>query len=333
MKRHHYIYRITNIIKNKYYYGSRTTSKIKEVKPKDDIGIKYFSSSKDKDFLLDQKLNPKNYKYKVIKTFSTRKEALESEVYLHKRFNVKSHEQFYNKSNQTSSKFDTTGKRPGNASKIKYNIHNYLNNIVYYNLYISDIYKINQALLNTSKYRRLGRNNVSKQSLNYNFKLHMIGWYIRSLNIDDTNQRVNYTEPKGRIYKPISQSQKDKTKLTMSLKSEKEIKLINLSKGIKNIGRKMSNESKRKCSISKMGELNYKTKSIYIYDNYNCLQFISKISFKKFCKNNFLPYNALINTLKHNSFCYSSNRGFMEAKKYNNTKYIGWYARYEKNNI
>jgi signal recognition particle GTPase len=48
--------------------------------------------------------------YKVIKEFSTRKEANEFEIFLHNKFDVKNHPKFINKANQTSSKFDTTGK-------------------------------------------------------------------------------------------------------------------------------------------------------------------------------------------------------------------------------
>lgn len=109
IKRYHYVYRITNIVNNKHYYGKRSTPKQKERYPLDDLGIIYFSSSTDKDFKLDQQQNPQNYKYKIIKTFSTKNDAVDFEVHLHKKFNVKLHEKFYNKANQTSSGCDITG--------------------------------------------------------------------------------------------------------------------------------------------------------------------------------------------------------------------------------
>ena len=109
IKRYHYTYRITNIIENKHYYGSRTTSKYKETLPKDDLGIRYFSSSANKWFIKDQRENPQNYKYKILKIFKTRKEAIKLEIKLHNMFNVSINESFYNKSKQTSTKFDTTG--------------------------------------------------------------------------------------------------------------------------------------------------------------------------------------------------------------------------------
>lgn len=102
---YHYVYRITNIYKKQHYYGVRT-SKLLPIK---DIGIKYFSSSNDKDFIKDQKENPQNYKYKVIKTFKDRETALKLEIKLHNRFDVAVNESFYNRSKQTTTKFDTTG--------------------------------------------------------------------------------------------------------------------------------------------------------------------------------------------------------------------------------
>jgi len=109
IKRYHFVYRITNIKDKMYYYGTHTTSKSKEQLPMDELGITYFSSKADKSFQQDQKLNPQNYKYKVLKVFSTREEAIEMEIMLHKRFDVKLHPKFYNESNQTSTGFDTTG--------------------------------------------------------------------------------------------------------------------------------------------------------------------------------------------------------------------------------
>ena len=103
--KYHYTYRITNIVEKKYYYGVHSCNCL----PKEDIGVKYFSSSKNKAFKDDIKENPQNYKYKVVKIFDTRKEALEHEIFLHTKFNVKLHKSFYNDSNQTSIGRDTTG--------------------------------------------------------------------------------------------------------------------------------------------------------------------------------------------------------------------------------
>ena len=101
---YHYTYRITNINENKYYYGSRSS----KLPPKDDLGVVYFSSSTDKQFRSDQKQNPNQYSYKVIKVYPDRKHAVMLEIKLHNKFNVKSNPAFYNKANQTSTGFTVT---------------------------------------------------------------------------------------------------------------------------------------------------------------------------------------------------------------------------------
>ena len=103
--KYHYVYRITNIVENKHYYGKRSSS----INPYNDLGTKYFSSSRDFSFLQEQKLNKNNFKYKVILCFSSSQEAVAFESKLHKKFNVSVNKSFYNKVNQTSSGFDTTG--------------------------------------------------------------------------------------------------------------------------------------------------------------------------------------------------------------------------------
>lgn len=100
-----YVYRITNIVERKHYYGYRSTKN----QPKDDLGKIYFSSSTDKNFKLDQNNNPQNYRYKIIYIFDNKEDALKLEIKLHNKFKVASNEHFYNKANQTSNRFTTTG--------------------------------------------------------------------------------------------------------------------------------------------------------------------------------------------------------------------------------
>ncbi len=75
----------------------------------EDIGIHYFSSSSDKDFINEQKLNPTSFKYKIVGIFETREQAIKLEIKLHKKFDVGINESFYNKAKQTSIGFDATG--------------------------------------------------------------------------------------------------------------------------------------------------------------------------------------------------------------------------------
>lgn len=107
MKKYHYVYRITNLITGYHYYGSRSCNSL----PKDDIGRKYFSSSSNKFFIEDQLNNPNDYKYKIIKIFETNRfDATNLEILLHKKFNVRNHEKFINRANQTSAKFIISNK-------------------------------------------------------------------------------------------------------------------------------------------------------------------------------------------------------------------------------
>jgi hypothetical protein len=105
IKKYYYVYRITNMVENKHYYGYRSTN----IPPKEDLGVYYFSSSKDKNFINDQKSNPQNYKYKVIIVCSSSKKALLFEIKLHTKFDVGINPYFYNRAKQTSVGFDTTG--------------------------------------------------------------------------------------------------------------------------------------------------------------------------------------------------------------------------------
>lgn len=100
------VYRITNLVEKKHYYGYKSSS----IHPSKVIGITYFSSSRDKEFISDQKENPQNYKYKIVQIFGSKEEALAREIRLHNKFDVAVNPNFYHKAKQTSSGFDTTGK-------------------------------------------------------------------------------------------------------------------------------------------------------------------------------------------------------------------------------
>lgn len=111
----HYTYKITNVKTNKSYIGVRTSKEL----PFEDIGIKYFSSSTDKDFISEQKNYPENFIYEVINTFDNRTDALTDEVRLHDIYDVCKNPQFYNLSKQTSNGMDFTGGNHSEESKLK----------------------------------------------------------------------------------------------------------------------------------------------------------------------------------------------------------------------
>ena len=114
----HYTYEIINIINGKRYIGSRTCSG----NPEDDLGIKYFSSSKDKDFIKEQKEHPWRFRYKITGIYPTRKSAIQEEINLHEFFDVGINPEFYNKAKQTSIGFDRSGCKHNKASRIKMSI-------------------------------------------------------------------------------------------------------------------------------------------------------------------------------------------------------------------
>ena len=89
---YHYVYRITNIIESKYYYGKRSS----KLYPHLDLYHVYKSSSTDVKFKEDQSLNPENYSYKIVRCFPDSKSAMDFERILHLKFKVSRHLQFYN---------------------------------------------------------------------------------------------------------------------------------------------------------------------------------------------------------------------------------------------
>lgn len=108
--KYHYVYRITNLVEGKHYYGVKSSQK----SPYLVMGKSYFGQPITNDWIIqDQKDNPSHYKYKVLKCFDTRKEANAGEIKLHRKFNVAANPlKFYNGCNSTSDGFwyNLTGK-------------------------------------------------------------------------------------------------------------------------------------------------------------------------------------------------------------------------------
>lgn len=121
MKTYHYVYRITNTLEGKHYYGLRSSS----VHPSNDLGVVYFSSSSNKEFIKEQKKNPHNFKYKIVKICSDRKSAAQFEIDLHNKFDVKVNESFYNLSNACSLTrvIHNTAEQQKNYSEKQYKEH------------------------------------------------------------------------------------------------------------------------------------------------------------------------------------------------------------------
>lgn len=103
--KYHYVYKITELSTNIKYIGIRTSI----VDPIYDLGIKYFSSSSNKEFIKNQKSNPDNYKYDILSIHDTRSAANIEEIRLHELYDVSKSEYYYNKSRSTSHHFTTDG--------------------------------------------------------------------------------------------------------------------------------------------------------------------------------------------------------------------------------
>ena len=90
---YHCVYCITEISSNMQYIGSHTS----HILPHDDIGINYFSSSTNHDFIQSQKDHPHNYIYKILSTHDNYADALKEEARLHHLYNVDISHLYYNK--------------------------------------------------------------------------------------------------------------------------------------------------------------------------------------------------------------------------------------------
>ena len=163
---YHYTYRITNKKLNKHYYGARSCKCL----PKEDLGIEYFSSSSDKEFISDQKANFKDYYYKIIYIFDTKKEAISLEIKLHQRFDVGINESFYNLSKQIHSGFDTTGipksddwkEKVSKANKGKVTARNTLTGLV--EVISKEEFRANDNLISINKGLKRSAETKKKQS-------------------------------------------------------------------------------------------------------------------------------------------------------------------------
>jgi len=218
--KHHYIYRITNIKLKKHYYGVRSSIDL----PNKDLGIKYFSSSTDFEFINDQKNNPQDYKYVIVSIFNSREEASLFEIKLHERFDVARNPNFYNKSRQTSKAWDTSGTFHSLGTKDKMKTWHATRNPM------SDEQKLKISKSNTGK-------KLSKEHIN---KLKEA-----KENISDETRKKLSESHKGQVPwnkgKKIGQGKKHSEESKQKMSEAK-------------IGKKHTEESKQKMSEARLGK-------------------------------------------------------------------------------
>lgn len=298
--KYHYTYRITNIKERMYYYGVHSCNCL----PKEDIGVKYWSTSKRDGFVEHQKKNPEQYKYKIIKIFSTRVEAVEHEMFLHKKFDVKIHEKFYNNANQTSTGFDTTGMvscvdKDGNKYYVSNKDHRFLSG----------------ELISTSK----GRSKDNSGSKNPNYG---------KTTPQETRDKISYTL-KNNGY---TDSEETRVKKSISAKNrppatkETRDKLSKINKG-----KQFSSEIIEKMLATKRSREygpNYNSLNVDIKNEYGEVIFSCLNNFCKICEENNLPGTALRNSIKTKKPIYINLDNGNLAKITNKgwIKYKGWIA-------
>ncbi len=100
----HCVYRISDVSNGRYYYGYKSC----DIDPELVVGITYFSSSSDSEFIEKQKNFPELFRYKIVFRSSDRESAMLREIRLHSMFDVGRNPRFYNKATQSSSGFIST---------------------------------------------------------------------------------------------------------------------------------------------------------------------------------------------------------------------------------
>ena len=103
-KNYHYTYRLVCIETEQEYIGSRSSNV-------ESLRDNYLSSS---ETVKDMIKNGFTFTKEILLEFPDRTAAVEHEIYLHNLYDVDNDPKFLNKVKQTSSRFDTTGKKfPG----------------------------------------------------------------------------------------------------------------------------------------------------------------------------------------------------------------------------
>lgn len=336
MEKNHYVYMIVKkTMDNSYpilYIGCRTTNK----EPKVD---NYFGSSK----LLNEdikKLGRHNFNKIILKTFNTRKEALDYEIFLHNFYNVNKNKFFYNKTKQSSNKFDTTG-----------------------TLFIKNLE--NETIMLTSKeyqsqntYKYHSSEKVSaKDGKGKTFQCdisdpkYLIGEYV---GVNKGTLNVKVLDGFKKI--AINEFYKNYDKYIAQNKNKVIVKNLNgeCFKVDKNDPRYLSGEyvsvhhgkilaknefgkvfyvakeefiNKGMAGINKgliSGKNNPNAKVIKIFNDKNEIMHTCIGNFEEVCKNENLPFSLLKKTYLHNSFIEKPVRKHASD---NRKKYCGWYAR------
>lgn len=130
-KKFHYTYCITELNSSRKYIGVRSS----DVDPLMDIGVNYFSSSSNKEFIDNQKYNHNNYEYNVLNIFDTRPDATSDEIRLHVLHKVDISNEYINVVISNSNGFNpvdyiTVKDSNNNIYSVKRDDHRYLSGML-----------------------------------------------------------------------------------------------------------------------------------------------------------------------------------------------------------
>lgn len=327
---YHYVYLLIckqPIDDRLYYIGVRTSL----LPPEKD---NYFSSSK-----IIKKMIKNNIVFEklILREFNNREDALDYEVKLHIKFNVKENKKYFNLVNQTSKKFDTTNYIFIDGEKI--HINDYPNSGKKYHSY-----KKITLIDNDGKYVQCDTKN----------KEFFLDNGYKFLTQDTVYIKNEYGE-----YKPIAKSTYDKTIHKTSNYGKAPVVDINGNRFLIDIdsedyinGNVFSvhknkticvdnNGNTIYCTIDEMkkngymginkgkinGDKNPNAKKINIYNALGELQYETNGNFKEICIKNNLPFNPLARSYRNNGskiFTDPKTKKYMLENKLE--EYMGWFA-------
>lgn len=308
-----YVYQIVNKLNNKRYIGSRTSN----IPPEEDLGYRYRSSSRNKEFIEDMNKNPTCYEFEVIKTFNNAKDKMKFEIYLHNIYNVSKCDLFYNLAKQTSTGFNTDGfHEAGNKycrDKKK------LSKTLSYALSHSEAVKRRKEehLKELEEYRKThpGVNHIPRSE----------AWVLprKKCVICGALTVCKYC-CSSECFKKFLEKQENEYKRTLSSSRSEYIKnnYEKICEINQQIADKVDQQAKgEKISKTKLNSYDF-CRIIKIYDNFNNLRFTigRNISCTKFCSENDI-------------FCAKSLYHLLKTHtKLTKGKWVGWYAVEEKLN-